>query len=139
MRRAAAYLLDLSLTDYKMVSVLPSSRAAAAVWVARRMFHKDPAFTTWPPTMVYYTSMNETTVRPVTCHLVQSLLHAEKSKLQVGQIFFWWRRCLFCSRPGFFFLGGVRSLERKGYFCQRFSVAVKSIYNQLRHDNSLLL
>ena len=41
----------------------------------------------------------------------------------------------------FFFLGGggVRSLERKGYFCQRFSVAVKSIYNQLRHDNSLLL
>ena len=23
--------------------------------------------------------------------------------------------------------GGVRSLERKGYFCQRFSVAVKSI------------
>ena len=35
--------------------------------------------------------------------------------------------------------GGVRSLERKGYFCQRFSVAVKSIYNQLRHDNSLLL
>ena len=37
------------------------------------------------------------------------------------------------------FLGGVRSLERKGYFCQRFSVAVKSIYNQLRHDNSLLL
>ena len=38
-----------------------------------------------------------------------------------------------------FFLGGVRSLERKGYFCQRFSVAVKSIYNQLRHDNSLLL
>ena len=39
----------------------------------------------------------------------------------------------------FFFGGGVRSLERKGYFCQRFSVAVKSIYNQLRHDNSLLL
>ena len=37
------------------------------------------------------------------------------------------------------FFGGVRSLERKGYFCQRFSVAVKSIYNQLRHDNSLLL
>ena len=35
--------------------------------------------------------------------------------------------------------GGGRSLERKGYFCQRFSVAVKSIYNQLRHDNSLLL
>ena len=35
--------------------------------------------------------------------------------------------------------GGVRSLERKGYFCQRYSVAVKSIYNQLRHDNSLLL
>ena len=26
----------------------------------------------------------------------------------------------------FFFLGGVRSLERKGYFCQRFSVAVPS-------------
>ena len=41
----------------------------------------------------------------------------------VARIFFW----------------GVRSLERKGYFCQRFSVAVKSIYNQLRHDNSLLL
>ena len=39
----------------------------------------------------------------------------------------------------FFWGGGVRSLERKGYFCQRFSVAVKSIYNQLRHDNSLLL
>ena len=37
------------------------------------------------------------------------------------------------------FFWGVRSLERKGYFCQRFSVAVKSIYNQLRHDNSLLL
>ena len=45
-------------------------------------------------------------------------------------------------RKGYFcqdFFGGVRSLERKGYFCQRFSVAVKSIYNQLRHDNSLLL
>ena len=26
------------------------------------------------------------------------------------------------------FFGGVRSLVRKGYFCQRFSVAVKSIY-----------
>ena len=46
------------------------------------------------------------------------------------------------SQDFLFFLGGgggVRSLERKGYFCQRFSVAVKSIYNQLRHDNSLLL
>ena len=48
------------------------------------------------------------------------------------------RKGYFCQ--DFFFLGGgVRSLERKGYFCQRFSVAVKSIYNQLRHDNSLLL
>ena len=46
------------------------------------------------------------------------------------------RKGYFCQD---FFFGGVRSLERKGYFCQRFSVAVKSIYNQLRHDNSLLL
>ena len=43
------------------------------------------------------------------------------------------------SQDFFFGGGGVRSLERKGYFCQRFSVAVKSIYNQLRHNNSLLL
>ena len=39
-----------------------------------------------------------------------------------------------------FFWGGAYIVwSRKGYFCQRFSVAVKSIYNQLRHDNSLLL
>ena len=44
-----------------------------------------------------------------------------------------------CRAVARIFFGGVRSLERKGYFCQRFSVAVKSIYNQLRHDNSLLL
>ena len=48
--------------------------------------------------------------------------------------------CMYVCRPvARIFFGGVRSLERKGYFCQRFSVAVKSIYNQLRHDNSLLL
>ena len=63
----------------------------------------------------------------------------------VARIFFGGVRSLerkgyFC-QDFFFFLGGggVRSLGRKGYFCQRFSVAVKSIYNQLRHDNSLLL
>ena len=61
----------------------------------------------------------------IQCYLTLYLI-LMRSIRPVARIFFFWG-------------GGVRSLERMGYFCQRFSVAVKSIYNHLRHDNSLLL
>ena len=83
-RMAAQYLLDLSLTDVRMVSVLASTRAAAAVWVARRMLEVDPTKKVWTATLAYYTSKSETSLRPVIERYAKSLLKAEHYKFQVG-------------------------------------------------------
>ena len=84
---AAEYLLDVSLTDVKMVSVLPSTRAAAAVWVARRMLEVDPTKEVWTATLAYYTSKSETSLRPVIELYAKSLLKADQLKFKVGVSF----------------------------------------------------
>ena len=87
MRLAAEYLLDVSLTDVKMVSVLPSTRAAAAVWVARRMLEVDPTKKVWTATLAYYTSKSEISLRPVIELYAKSLLKADQLKFKVGVSF----------------------------------------------------
>eukprot|EP01113_Clastostelium_recurvatum_P002385 TRINITY_DN10993_c0_g1_i1.p1 TRINITY_DN10993_c0_g1~~TRINITY_DN10993_c0_g1_i1.p1 ORF type:complete len:432 (-),score=148.37 TRINITY_DN10993_c0_g1_i1:73-1368(-) len=50
------YLTELSLPEYRMIHYLPSTIAAAAVYLARRMSSRTPY---WTPTLIKYTCYRE--------------------------------------------------------------------------------
>ena len=59
--RVACYILDGTLTSYKMLKYLPSQLAAAAVFIARHHTERR----NWSPTLQHYTQYTEEEIKPI--------------------------------------------------------------------------
>jgi len=65
------YFVELTLSEYMMLSFLPSKIAAAAVYIARKMTAKTPF---WNNTLIHYTGYREEDLRPC----AKSIIHILK-------------------------------------------------------------
>ncbi|KAL8570837.1 G2/mitotic-specific cyclin-B [Nucella lapillus] len=72
----AKYLMELSITEYDMVHLLPSLIAAAALYLSIKLLDDSP----WTPTLEYYSTYSEDQIRPTATKLASLVIRAETSK-----------------------------------------------------------
>jgi len=78
-RDLAQYLLELTLTDYKMVKYTPSHLAAASILLSNKLLRIHPC---WTPAAVKYTRMTQDMLRECAKEICGLLEHAEQNQLQ---------------------------------------------------------
>lgn len=78
-RHLAAYILELTLTEYNMVKYTPSHLAAAAILLSNKLCKRDPA---WTPAAVKHTKMSEPMLKECAKEMCTIYEHAERSHLQ---------------------------------------------------------
>ena len=77
------YIIDLAIHDFQCVEYLPSLRAAAAIYLARRILKKCRPEDAWTGELCYYSSYEENDLYGCIQSFSKLLLKAEKSKFQV--------------------------------------------------------
>lgn len=70
----SCYILDSTLTDYKLLKYLPSQIAGAAVMIARMKCGRNA----WSPTLVKYTNYFEEDIIPVAQDIVKAMNNREQ-------------------------------------------------------------
>ncbi|KAG7091936.1 hypothetical protein E1B28_008328 [Marasmius oreades] len=75
-RTIAKYLLEAASFDGHLVAIPPSLQAAASLWFARLMLHRED----WNPNMVHYTTYKEREVVPVANMILNYLLRRNQSE-----------------------------------------------------------
>lgn len=78
-RDLAQYLLELTITDYKMIRYAPSHLAAAAVLLSNKLLKRRPA---WPAALEKHAKMNEQVLKECAKEICGLLENAEQSQLQ---------------------------------------------------------
>jgi cyclin B len=78
-RDLAQYLLELTLSDYKMVKYSPSHLAASAVLLSNKLLRFQPS---WSSAAVKHTKMTEHMLKECAKEICSLLEHAEQSSLQ---------------------------------------------------------
>jgi cyclin B len=73
------YLIELTVMDMKLLKYPPSSLAAGAVYIARKMTGKAPL---WTPTLAHYTTLSEADVREVALEMNALLKKTGRSTLK---------------------------------------------------------
>jgi len=73
------YLIELTVMDIKLLKHPPSSLAAGAVYIARKMTGKAPL---WSATLVHYTTLTEGEVRDVALEMNALLKKSARSTLK---------------------------------------------------------
>jgi len=79
----AKYLIEISLLEYDIAHIPPSTMAAAALFLSLRLLEPQTSLaTTWSPTLQHYSSYSARDLLPVVCKLAQVLTKRDESKLQ---------------------------------------------------------
>lgn len=73
----AKYLMELTITEYDMVSVKPSNIAAAALCLSMKLLDGSK----WTETLSHYSAYTEKEMLPLMCKLSNLVMKAENSKL----------------------------------------------------------
>jgi len=78
----AKYLMELTLIDYDMATLLPSQIAAAASYLSTQLLDKEKA--EWTPTLAHYSTYSEAAIFPIVCQMAKLVLtiNMEGSKYQ---------------------------------------------------------
>jgi len=71
------YIIELSLLDYAMLKYLPSTIAAASIYIARKMCNVSPA---WDSTLTHYSQYSEHQLIECAKELNQIIIAQEQSK-----------------------------------------------------------
>ncbi|EDV27139.1 uncharacterized protein TRIADDRAFT_22525, partial [Trichoplax adhaerens] len=74
----ARYLTEIALIEYSLLSYLPSQIAAAASLISLKIFDKS-----WTPTLQYYSSYSEDSLKPVARQIAKLAWKSWTSKYQV--------------------------------------------------------
>jgi hypothetical protein len=74
----AKYMIELPLLEYAMLKYAPSLIAASAVFLAMKIFRKEPA---WNPRLLFHTKYNESQLRPCAKDLLVLFQSAPKHTL----------------------------------------------------------
>ncbi|XP_076465626.1 G2/mitotic-specific cyclin-B-like isoform X2 [Babylonia areolata] len=72
----AKYLMELTVTEYDMVHLLPSLIAAAALYLSIKLLDNSP----WTPTLEFYSTYTEDQVLPIAAKMASLVVKAETSK-----------------------------------------------------------
>lgn len=78
----AIYLLQLGLTDARFSAILPSKRAAAAFWLARKLL-LPASVETWNRSLSWYTTYSENEILPVFSMVAKMCVKAPEARFQV--------------------------------------------------------
>ncbi len=73
------YIIELSLTDMKLLKYPPSTIAAGSVYIARRMTERNPL---WTSTLEYYTTLSEADVHVAAQDINNVIKKAGRSTLK---------------------------------------------------------
>lgn len=73
----AKYMMELTITEYDMVHLLPSQIAAAALYLSIKLLDNSP----WTETLAYYSTYSENHLQPLAAKLAGLVIKAETSKL----------------------------------------------------------